>query len=246
MALVHSRILKLIIFFMVFGCLLVSRLFYLQIVINSKLAVEGLNGRVQEVPVEVARGTIVDRNGMPLTNTAQRFRIVVFPSQLGNKTNAIERLSVLTGYSRESLINRVAKDERPFKLETDIDLKLAYKINAAKIPGVLAVAERMRYGYGSLASHITGYINTADNRGVSGIEVMYDEILRGNEPEYAAALVDATQRIIPGLGYKRLRLDAGAGPHNIVLTIDARTQQIVEQVMDNRVHKIPYADALDS
>ncbi|MDD4599771.1 Stage V sporulation protein D [bioreactor metagenome] len=237
MAFLHSRIFKLIIFLVVLGCLLVGRLFYLQIVNSSKLAVEGLNGRVQEVPVEVARGIIVDRNGIPLTNTTQRFRIVVFPSQFIDKTIAIEKLAALTGYSRESLINRIAKDARPFKLESDINMDLAYRINAAKIPGVLAVAERMRYGYGSLASHITGYINTADNRGVSGIELIYDERLRGNEPEYAAALVDATQRIIPGLGYKRLRLDTGEGPHNVVLTIDARIQKTVEQVMDSQVDK---------
>ncbi|MGI6093311.1 MAG: peptidoglycan D,D-transpeptidase FtsI family protein [Negativicutes bacterium] len=214
-----------------------SRLFYLQIVNNSKLAIEGLSGRVQEVPVEVARGAIVDRNGIPLTNTAQRFSIVVFPSQLENKVKAAEILTDLINESGESLLHKVEKDERPFKLKTDIDLDTANKINEAKIPGIIAVAERMRYGYGSLASHLTGYINTADNRGVSGIEGLYDELLRGNEPEYAAALVDATQQIIPGLGYKRLRLSDGLGPHNIVLTVDSRIQLIVERVMDKGVGK---------
>lgn len=237
MALVISRIFKLIIFFAIIGCLLMSRLFYLQIVNNSKLAIEGLSGRVQEVPVEVARGAIVDRNGIPLTNTAQRFSIVVFPSQLENKVKAAEILTDLINESGESLLHKVEKDERPFKLKTDIDLDIANKINEAKIPGIIAVAERMRYGYGSLASHLTGYINTADNRGVSGIEGLYDELLRGNEPEYAAALVDATQQIIPGLGYKRLRLSDGLGPHNIVLTVDSRIQLIVERVMDKGVGK---------
>lgn len=237
MAFIVSRILKILVFFVVLGCLLAGRLFYLQIVNGSKLAMAGLSGRVQEVPVEVARGTIVDRNGIPLTNTAQRFSVIVFPSQLGNRIQATEKISALTGESDAVVLNKLNKDERPFKLKTDVDLEVAERINLEKIPGIIAVAERMRYGYSSLASHITGYINNADNRGVSGIEGMYDEILRGSEPEYAAVLVDATQRIIPGLGYKRLRLDNGQGPHNVVLTIDLRIQQAVEQVMDKRIGK---------
>lgn len=237
MALVVSRLLKLIVFFVIIGCLLISRLFYLQIVSNSRLAIEGLSGRVQEVPVEVARGAIVDRNGISLTNTAQRFSIVVFPSQIGNKAEAVEILAKAIDETQESLFRKIVQDERPFKLRTDVDLDTASKINDAKIPGVVAVAERMRYGYGSLASHLTGYINTADNHGVSGIEGIYDDLLRGDEPEYAAALVDAAQRIIPGLGYKRLRLSDGLGPHNVVLTVDSRIQQIVEQVMDKGVGK---------
>lgn len=237
MALVYSRILKLLAFFIFIGCLLIARLFYLQIINGAELAAEGLNGRVEKVSVEVDRGAIVDRNGIPLTNTAQRLSIVIFPSQLINKTDSIDKLCFLTGYPRENLINRISKDGRPFKLQTDVSLETANAINTEKIPGIIAIPEKMRYGYGALASHITGYLNIADNRGVSGIEGMYDEILRGNEPEYAAVLVDAGQKIIPGLGYKRLHFNDGLGPHNVVLTIDARTQQIVEEVMNNKVGK---------
>lgn len=237
MALVVTRILKLLILFLFIGCLLISRLVYLQVIEGSKLAVEGLGGRVQEVPVEVARGAIIDRNGVLLTNTAQRFSIVVFPNQITDRPRTARLLATIMHESEESIIHKFNQDDRPFKLKTDVDLSTAQEINNKQIAGVVAVAEKMRYGYSSLASHINGYINTADNHGVSGIEGMYDEVLRGSQPEYAAAIVDAGQRVIPGLGYKRLRLDNGSGPNNVVLTIDSRIQQAVEDVMDSRVNK---------
>jgi len=105
------------------------------------------------------------------------------------------------------------------------------------LPGIVAIAEKVRYGQGSLAAHVVGYINTADNKGVSGIEGMYDELLRGSQPEYVAAIVDAGHSLIPGLGYKRMRLTADNRETNIILTIDRQIQQKVEEVMDRSIVK---------
>jgi cell division protein FtsI/penicillin-binding protein 2 len=217
--------------------MLISRLFYLQILEGHKLTVMGLGSRIQEIPVEVARGEILDRNGIPLTNTAQHFSIAVFPDQLTDLQKAADELAQMTGGDGEKIAARIAAEGRPLKIKSDIDAVTAQKINSRKIPGVVAVAEKVRYGYSSLAAHAVGYINTADNKGVSGIEGLYDEILRGNQPTYLAAMVDAGQRIIPGLGYKRLRLETGMGPSNVVLTIDSGIQKEVEKVMDTYVDK---------
>lgn len=208
------------------------RLFFLQIVESNELASQSLSMRVQEVPIEVARGEIVDRNGLALTNTAQHYKIVVFPEQVQDIEVAAEQLSKLTGLSENSFISQISVNHRPFKIDSKIDAAMGEKINKALIPGIVVVAEKVRYGYLPLAAHITGYINLADNQGVSGIESMYDDVLRGNQPEYAVALVDAGQQIIPGLGYKRLRLANHSGPSNVVLTIDKQIQKSVEYILD--------------
>lgn len=231
------RIYRLGILFLVISSLLIGRLFYLQIIEGPRLAVLGLGGRMQEVPMDIARGEILDRNGLPLTNTAQHFSIVVFPTLLGNVADTVGRLSVLSGIETEKILVKIAEEGKPFKLKTDIDGVTAQKINTLKIPGVVSVTERMRYGYSPLAAHVTGYINVADNRGVSGIESMYDEVLRSSQSEYAAVMVDAGQQIIPGLGYKRLRLGNGPGPSNVVLTLDSHLQKVVETVMDRHAVK---------
>lgn len=233
-----SRINHLWVLFALLSCLLVGRLFYLQIISGPKLTMQSLSSRIQEVPVEVARGEILDRNNIPMTNTAQHFSIVVFPDQLTNKREAADKLALMCGMESSRIYVKLSVDGFPVKLRTDIDAVTAQKINNLKLTGVLAVSEKVRYSYTSQASHLIGYINTADNRGVSGLEGMYDELLRGNQSEYVAAMVDATQQLIPGLGYKRLQLRGNSsGPHNVVLTIDSKIQKSVETIMDHHIDK---------
>ncbi len=233
----RRRVYGLALFFAVLYGLLAGRIFYLQLVAGPRLAMLGLSGRVQEIPVEVDRGEILDRNREPLTNTAQHFSLAVFPAQIDDRRLTARELAELTDIGAERIFARLSREERPFKLKTDMDAVSAQKVNARRIPGVIAVAEKVRYGSSSLAAHAVGYINSADNHGVSGIEGMYDDILRGSQPIYLAAVVDAGQQLIPGFGYKRLRLADGGGPSHVVLTLDSRVQKIVENVMDRQIAK---------
>lgn len=232
MALLSSRIYKIVVFFFVLGSFLMIRLFYLQIIENASLVRQSLSMRMQEVPIEVTRGEIVDRTGLALTNTGYYFSIVIFPQQIKNLSIVTTQLAELTGLSAGFFMDQVHDHQQPFKLKVMIDPVMRERINKLKIPGVVVVAERSRYGYSALAAHVTGYINSADNQGVSGIEGMYDDVLRGGPAEYATALVDAGQKIIPGLGYKRVRLTDGSGPNHVVLTLDRSIQQNVESIMD--------------
>lgn len=232
-----SRISKMCVFFGFFTVLLLGRLFFLQLIEGPKLTLESLSSRVQEVPVDIARGEILDRNQVPLTNTAQHFSIVIFPDQLKSSAQIAQQLAAISGKDEMKIMSLLQSNQRPFKLKTDLDAVTAQKINHLKLPGVLAVAEKVRYGFTSLGAHIVGYTNMADNKGVSGLEAMYDDVLRGSQPEYVAAMVDATQQLIPGLGYKKLRIGEGTGPSHVVLTIDTRIQKIVEAIMDKQIEK---------
>jgi len=232
MAFRSSRIYNIVVFFIIISSLLMMRLFYLQIIENTDLVRQSLSMRMQEVLMEVPRGEIVDRNGLPLTNTGQYLTIVIFPVQIKNVHMVATQLAQLTGVSAGVILSQLTANNQPFKIKMKIDAVTGQKINMLKIPGVMAVSERSRYGYSSIAAHVTGYINSADNEGVSGIEAMYDDVLRGNQPEYATVLVDATQQVIPGLGYKRLRLAGGSAASNVVLTLDLGIQKNIERLMD--------------
>ncbi|WP_425061171.1 Stage V sporulation protein D [Sporomusa carbonis] len=240
MAYSSSRIDRLVLFFFIVSGLLVIRLFYLQVIYAPQLALEGLSIRVQELPVDVARGEILDRNRLPLTNTTQQYSIVVFPGQINNMIETLAKLDNVAALPRkqvEAKLRRLNGSEYPFRLVDGIDSSVAQKINELQIPGIVAVAEKVRYGYGTLAAHVVGYINSADNKGVSGIEGMYDDLLRGSQPEYVAAVVDASQQLIPGLGYKRMKFTIGNRENNVVLTIDKEIQQKVEDIMDRTIEK---------
>jgi penicillin-binding protein 2 len=228
----QRRIVVLVLFFFSICCLLVGRLGYLQIVDGKRLASLAVAQRVQEVPLEIARGDIVDRHGASLTNTALHYSVVVFPDQITNKVKTAEMLGPYVGISPQSIIIQMQKQRRPFKLKTDIDAVRAQKISGLNLEGVVAVTEKLRYSYNNNAAHILGYINASDNRGMSGIEQAYDSVLRTDQVESVGALVDAGQNLIPGLGYKRMKFAAEKPAADVVLTIDSALQRKVELVMD--------------
>lgn len=237
MAFYNLRIIHILCLFIVTTFLLASRLFFLQVMDSTKLTQQSINGRIQEVNMEVARGEILDRNGISLTDTAWHFSILVFPSQISEPIRTADELTKITGIPFSKIISRLRGETKPFKLKTDVDAVTAQKVNRKQLPGVVALAEKVRYGSSPVAAHVVGYINAVDNHGMSGIEKDYDEILRGSQPDSVAALVDAGQQIIPGLGYKRLKLPDAEEPANIILTLDSRIQHIVEVVMDKYIHK---------
>lgn len=215
---------------------ILGRLYYLQIVEADKLGRSALASRIVEAPSDGLRGDILDRNGLPLTGISGQSHLFVFPAQINQPQEVWSKLAE-KGINNLELREMLWAVKRPFRWQHAISVQTAARINAANIPGVIAVTEKKRYSTNALAAHVLGYINAADNQGVSGLEATYDSVLRGYQSSYVAALVDASQQIIPGLGYKRIPVAAGKRPGSIVLTIDRRIQSIVETVLDQGVSK---------
>jgi cell division protein FtsI/penicillin-binding protein 2 len=232
MAFMMDRIYRLLLLFVLIGSMIVSRLAYIQLVSGAKLATGCLDMRAQEFPMEVARGNIYDRNGIRLTNTAERYSVVVFPAIVENIPETAKRLSTQLGLSFGEVAAELSSNRQPFRLKCTVDSGRANRLNALHLTGIVAVPEEIRYGYSPLASHLIGYINDSDNKGVSGVEEIYNAVLQGSGSEYAAALVDAEEKLIPGLGYKMIRTAEGKQAGNVILTIDKAIQEKVEAVMD--------------
>jgi cell division protein FtsI/penicillin-binding protein 2 len=228
----RRRFIGLVLFFLCGWLLLIGKLFHVQIIDNKKLAKMALSQRVLEVPVAVARGDILDRNGISLTNTSLHYSVLLFPGQVADKVETAEGLSPYVDMASQQIIVQIQNTKYPFKLKTDIDAVTARKINSLGLAGVVAVEEKLRYGFNNYAAHILGYINASDNRGMSGIEYTFDSILRTEQVEAVAALVDGGQHLIPGLGYKRIKMAADKPPAHVVLTLDSNLQRKVEMTMD--------------
>lgn len=231
----RHRLIGLAVCFLAGWLLLIGKLFNVQIVDNKKMAEMALAQRMQEVPVAVARGDILDRNNVSLTNTSSHYSVLLFPGQVTHKEETAEGLSSCLDIPPQQIMAQLQKAVQPFKLKTDVDAVTAGKVNSLGLTGVIAVEEKLRYGFDNYAAHILGYINTSDNRGMSGIELAFDSVLRTEQVEAVAALVDGGQRLIPGLGYKRIKLAAAKSPAHVILTLDSNLQRKVERVMDRRV-----------
>jgi len=97
----------------------------------------------------------------------------------------------------------------------------------------------MRYGLGSLAVHLIGYMGYQENgyypQGMTGIERKFNELLKGERPEKVIApITDARSQVLEGLGYRLIDLGKDDTRKDVLLSLDFRMQKIVEEVLDNK------------
>jgi len=86
-----------------------------------------------------------------------------------------------------------------------------------------------------IAQHLLGFAD--QERGFSGLEYFFQSRLRSQDNSgLVFTLNDGKQHFFPGLG---IRAQNAFNSHGVILTIDRRIQQIVEQIMD--AHQIPGA-----
>lgn len=209
---------------------------------------EALRQRTPGIPIEVVRGGIYDRNLVSLISRGARQSVVAFPTiTAGARARGCPEQwqAMLSGLSAvlampSDLDSILSVPAPPRRLRTNVAPEVAQAVWMEGWPGIISVTETTRYGPGSLARHLVGYVlphaytNPADNRGVSGLEARYDAVLRGSGPDLVVATVDAHHDLIYGLGYRVQRSDLGDPGHALVLTLDASIQRRVEEVMDAR------------
>lgn len=235
MAFSMKRIEKMQIVFAIFVLLLTARIVYLQVFIGQELASLGLLSRVHELKLEPVRGGIFDRHMEALTDRNKQYQITIFPSQLKDRDKVVRALASCMKLSEQELSEKILTAGRPLKLADALTAAEVQAIESLKLEGVVVSEETERYS--DLAAHVVGYANKADNRGISGLEGMYDEILKSGQETYLAALLDARAEMIPGLNYKKVQLPVGKGINSLVLTIDASIQKIAEEVFDQHAQK---------
>jgi cell division protein FtsI (penicillin-binding protein 3) len=146
-----------------------------------------------------------------------------------------DKLRVLRGLlglsEREvSYLRARLEDKSPFTyVKKKIKEDEAAPVRALKLPGVeFEPATRRHYPLGSLASHVIGGLSlTEDSK--NGIELRYDELLRGREGEMAV-LQDRS-----GRGYQTQVIKPPVPGRNLMLTIDATIQYCVEKELARAV-----------
>jgi penicillin-binding protein 2 len=226
-----------------------SRLWYLQVMDTAKFQSIATRNRVRIVHEEAPRGLILDRKGRPLVTNRSSLAITVSRAELkGKEDDVTPRLAALLGISKEELSRRINDPRfspyKPVPVATDVDKdKVVYvKEHAPDFPGVdaLALAERS-YPKGALAAHLLGYVGEindtelkdrknhnkayrlGDSIGKSGVELTYEDDLRGT-PGETKYQVDASGNVLgPPLG--SIPPEQG---HNLQLTIDLDVQQLAE------------------
>ena len=226
-------------------CALSARLWYLQVLASPTLKVEAQHNSVAVVYTEAPRGRILDRNGKVLADNRVVLALVADREEVEERPEVLERLSGLVDVPVDELNRRMA-DERhslfkPVPLAVDVPKeKLIYvREHQDEFPGVqgVQVTERV-YPHGALAAHVLGTVGEindeelatrkaagykgGDTIGKSGIELTYEEDLRG-EPEISKLEVDSVGRVQRSLGG-----EPAVQGEDVRLSIDLDVQRAAE------------------
>lgn len=155
------------------------RLFEIQVVRADELAEEGLSQRLETRDLAPQRGKMFDRNGDLLALTVEAQSLFADPSQVTEPLWVAQQVGSLLGLNPETLYERLTSDKRFVYIKRQVDGVLAEKILDLELDGVFSLPEPTRiYPAGPVASHVTGFVNI-DGDGQEGLELVYDQQLRG-------------------------------------------------------------------
>ncbi len=223
--LVQQRIMLLLLIVIAAAMFLVGRLVYLQIVSNEFFQAKALEQRIQRIPVEGRRGTIYDRNGIPLAVSVSATSVYAVPAQVEDKEHTARVLSEILDLDYETVLTRLNRRTASEWIKKKVSLEETRAVLQANLPGVGVVDSSERiYPYGSVAPQVLGFVGI-DNQGLEGLELYYDDVLRG-KPGQAIFERDAVgRRIEDGVaGYL-----PGAPGSDLILTIDYYIQQVAQR-----------------
>ena len=171
------------------------------------------------------RGTIYDRDGVPLAASREAYRIAIAPGEVEDRKALIAMLREEAGLSAAEA-RRVTEPKRGWRyLPGRYDEPVRDAL--ADVAGVHAEQVMRRfYPHGSLAAEVLGMVN-AEGSALGGIELQYDSVLRGT-PGHAVVRHGSTGARLPG---STLRVKEPVPGRDVVLTIDYELQEIANDAL---------------
>ena len=204
---------------------LIGRLVYLMIFCSEYYGNKAENLHERERDIKAARGKLLDANGTVLATNKSVCTISVIHNQMEEPEKAIAMLVKELGISEETARKRVEKVSSIERVKTNVAKETGDAIRAYGLSGVKVDEDYKRYyPYGTLASKVLGFTG-ADNQGILGLEVKYDEYLQGTNGKILT-LTDARGIEIENAGESRLEPMNG---YDLCLSLDYNIQMYCEQ-----------------
>jgi stage V sporulation protein D (sporulation-specific penicillin-binding protein) len=211
---------------------LICRLIYLMIGKADYYAqkIEDMHERERSIKAE--RGIIYDRNGVVLASNRPVCTISVIYSQMTDREKVIQVLSDELGLSEETVRAKVEKVSSREKIKSNVEKEIGDRIREYGLDGVMIDEDYKRYyPYNELASKVLGFTG-ADNQGIIGLEVFYDEILKGTDGKILT-LTNAKGIEIENEAENRLEPVAGTSLYiSLDINIQKYAQQACEKVLE--------------
>ncbi|HEX9792168.1 MAG TPA: penicillin-binding protein 2 [Kiloniellales bacterium] len=220
---------------------LAARMYYLQVVESDRYTMLAEDNRINLRLLPPPRGRIVDRQGVPVAENQQNYRVVLVREQALDVMQTLTKLAQiieLPDYEAQRVLREVGR-KRAFVPVTVRDYLTwedvsRIEVNAPDLPGVsIEVGQTRSYPYSDQMTHVLGYVSAVSEAeltgdpllelpgfriGKQGIEKQYDAPLRG--------IAGSSQLEVNAVGrtIRELSRDEGRPGEDLVLTIDAALQ----------------------
>jgi penicillin-binding protein 2 len=237
-------------------CVLLVRLFYLQVLQHDYYHTLAENNRISIVPIIPNRGLVLDRNGAVLAHNYAAYTLEITPSKAVDLEGLINELAQLVEVApRDRKRFRKLLEEGhefaslPIRTRLNDEEVARFAANKYRFQGVDIRARLFRhYPNGEVGSHVLGYIGRltkadverlegegvaanytgSDFIGKAGLEARYERQLHGTTG-FEEVETDAGGRAV-----RTLRSTLPVSGNNLMLSLDARLQNVAERVFGER------------
>jgi cell division protein FtsI/penicillin-binding protein 2 len=178
------------------------------------------------------RGTLYDRNGLPLALGEQATTVYADPTQIRDPRRVAAEAERALGVDAEAIYPQLTDRSRSFVyLQRKADPAKASRLERRRLPGVGFYAEeRRRYPLGSVGAQVLGFAGQ-DNTGLAGLELSLDKTLRGR-PGKETVIRDPFGRVVDVLSETAERPG-----RDVFLTLDHQIQSNAEDVLQRTVRR---------
>jgi len=219
--------------FLVFLGFIASRAFYLQVIKPETVLAMAHKRFDYNIKLSSYRGAIYDKSGQPLAISLDVKSIAANPKNIQNPAAVAAKLSKVLGIDEHSLRKKLSSPRLFTWVKRQVTPDEAAVVEALKIRGIEFYNEAKRfYPESDSSSNILGFVGL-DGQGLEGLEILYDNILKG-KPRQLEVQKDGRGRIIYARGLPPEEAKDGC---TLWLTIDRRLQYIAFSELEQTVRQ---------
>ncbi len=220
-----SRAFIVILVFFALAALFLLRLLYLQVFVAGEYSAQAQEARTANIETSARRGTIYDRNGEVLATSVDATTIYVNPYEVTDVTGEAKQLAAALGGEVSDYQEKLSQKDISFVyIKRKADVEVANKVKELALDGVYFINDIKRvYPNNQIGGQVIGFVNI-DGEGISGLELYYDDILKGSP---GTLVVERGVGGIPIPGGVHQETPAVNG-QDIIISLDVGMQEYLE------------------
>lgn len=236
--------------------LLLARFVWLQVVRHDAYFARAELNRIAVVPVPANRGLIKDRNGVVIARNYAGYTLEINPREVADVNALIDEIAAVVDVAprdrrrfRRLQEELKGSDSIPIRTRLTDEEVARFAAQKYRFPGVELKARLFRhYPLGEIGAHLVGYIGRVSPADKERIAKWPDaDNYQGTEHLGKIGLEQSYERELHGItGVEQVEITAGGRAvrtldrkpstpgNNLILSVDIKLQQVVEQAFGNR------------